>query len=241
MGSEAQTWTRLLERCLQDRIPAAQFEAFAKVLDPTPISRAELAQIVLEPRPGLKAFVDPLLPQYVEALVRIDLVGPDDLLDVLLQHSRLRQPDAHPGDDAAERSARGSTSPAPAPPPRRSSNPVPLDHAVLVAMAHLFHSGQRPKSPREVYMVLKAMAAWMSTVVAAGTTDDMIQNVTGHADHTAPESQAIVEAVGMLMYATAENPRVLSVLGGPFPKGNAAISTIGPFIHAWTRIMPSCI
>lgn len=210
MGSKIQEWTTFLNRSLHSRLSVKKFESFAKLLkDKSPVHAVPLAHVFLAPKSHVPGSVDPLLPLYVEALIRCDLIGASHVLDALLRYSRLR-PSRGPTGATSERDdghlAGGINAPE-------------LEEVLLLGIARMFSVGEQPKHPSEVLQVLRAVARWMSAVVTRSTTDEMMQHVTGEANHLSAESLSMREAIGMLAVAIVENSKVSALLTGSYPKG----------------------
>ncbi len=209
---DVQTWKKLLEQCLLQRVPASQFETFATLLrDRTMVSSEPLAQVVLRPQSSTSSVVDPLKPIYIETLVRIGLVFASDVLNVLLQRSRLNER-GHEAHRVSKTNKKDD--------PVQWLASTELVEMVLHGLARLFVAGQRPRVHREVLGLLKVLSTWMTAVVTASSTDIM-HDVTGEAYQALMDARALTEAVGLLMTAVAESPGVLKVLTKPCPKGTS--------------------
>lgn len=194
-------------------MPATKFESYAKLLhNQSPLRSVRITSVLLQPQYAAALTVDPLLPLYIEALIRCDLIIIPDVLRVLIQHTRLRPSDS--SNDHTPRTG-GKTLP-------RKYNAPQLEESILFKISRFQATGQRPKGPREALQTLKAAAEWMSMAVTGSGSSVMLSDVDGGPNHPSPEVLALREAVGMLAVSLVENPRVLDLLNGMCPKGSSS-------------------
>ncbi|KAI9801411.1 MAG: hypothetical protein M1825_003390 [Sarcosagium campestre] len=211
MGSAIKDWGRFLDRCLLARVPADDFETLARELQgvtSTPIRGSQLCEIFLRPRSRAAVSVDPLVPIYVDRLLNLSLVSITDVLRTLLKNSRFHHSS---GASTTTENENGE--------PTKVYNPPDLEEIVLLRVRLAFTTGRWPQNSQDILGTLKAISRWMSSIVAAGTKDEMMQDINGGTNHqVAPESIAIRDAVGLMALALAENAKVMSVLSGSIPK-----------------------
>lgn len=210
MGSAIQEWSKFLDRCLHSRLSNVKFEGFAKLLkDRSPVTGSQLAELFLTPKSSKTTTFDPLLPLYIDSLVRCDLVKPSNLLDGLYRFSRLQ----------VFRGPSGPTS-------SREDEHLPrayilpeLEEMLILDITRMYSTGQQPKSLPELLQVLRAVTVWMFGIVATSTRDEMMQHVTGEANPLSTETLMIRGMIGMLVIALMGNPKVSALLSGTYPKG----------------------
>ncbi|KAI9832948.1 MAG: mediator complex subunit [Phylliscum demangeonii] len=209
MSLEEQEWIHFLHRSLLSRLSAAKFEAFAQLLfEKSPLPGTQLAAVFLKPHANAhqSLAIDPLLPVYIDVLVRAGLVPVSHLLAVLLRFSALRP---------AQLSLDGSSSSSEAEADRKSCTSLDLDEWLLLALARSFSAGPLPKKSVDVFPVLRALALWLAAIVAASSADEMMPDI---ALSLPTAYTAVTEAVGMLLVAVMENPRCAALLCQPLPK-----------------------
>ncbi|KAI9801264.1 MAG: mediator complex subunit [Piccolia ochrophora] len=209
MGSEARQWAKFMQRCLLARLPSDNFGPLALELNArNPAPSFQICEIFLKPRSRAAISVDPLIPIYVERLIHLNLVGVADVLRALWKTSRFHHSSGHTAPDNE-----GKEGDIP-----KWHNSTELEEIVLLRMRSSILAGQHPRTINETWNTFKVLSRWMSSIVAASTRDEMVQDMNGAAGQLAPEALAIRDSVGMLVIALAESPRAVSALSASIPK-----------------------
>ncbi|KAI9815113.1 MAG: mediator complex subunit [Pycnora praestabilis] len=210
---EQQEWKRFLDRCLLNRISLDKFERLAEVLYARfSLSSPEIAKIFLTPRSRSLVSFDPLIPAYVERLFSLDRVDIPSVLRVLLRTSHLYSPTL--GENKGDEEDSGRTVEG------TWYNSPELIEILLYRVLRIFTTGARPRTTQEVWGTIRVVSDWMSSVVAASTKSEMMQDI--NSGNAGPQSEDIAtrEALGNLVIALSENPKITRILTQSLPKAS---------------------
>ena len=220
-------WRLFAKRCLQRRIRADKFEALAKQLrQRTSIPGSSIAATLFRPRQDSVSFLtgDPLVPVYIERLMGAGLVDAADVLSAMFNSSRHRPPKGAEQSGADGEGAQAADSSAAEQEQQNSSpggkvqNPPELEETIFYRVAKSFNTGERPKSIAEARRTSYMAIQWMTSIVASGTSDSMMDALTGGNQQMQLQSALVREALGMLMIAVMENEKMATVQDTAVPK-----------------------
>ena len=200
-------WKRFLQKCLQQRVRAAQFDALAAKLHVrSPLAGARVSELLLTPTTEVACGVDPLVPVFVERLLALGIVDAPNVLQALLKGSRdylqRNQPQADGAKDPADHQQHQNA----------LSNPPELEDILLNQLVRQFASVERPKTPDEARQIVPIVSRWMAGMVATSTNDAVMQAVTGIDPQVQAQSVMVREALGLFLIALLENAKFVGVV-----------------------------
>ena len=202
MGAEAEAWSRFIEQCVLKRKSVEDFESLANFHSRiTPITSSGLAQVVLEPRSRSSPFVHPLVPRYIERLVRLNRLEIHDVLLTLLEYSSYAS-----DTERSSRGTRASDNQLDQPDTTGSaetSKDLQLD--ILHRIARLSADGQGLQNAR-LWNTIRAISQWMASIAT--------HTVASHYD-----DGNIQVAVGTIFSVLAGCEGVSHALATSFPEG----------------------
>lgn len=203
-----QQWTHFFARCLATRLDVPTFSSYAKLLsNKTPLPPRRIADVFLKPTEINNYSPDPRVPLYLQALQELKLVDVSSVLLALIKYSTTRPSKdlwRFENGDATDLVAWKSSYGA--------------EEVIWSQIARSISSGSTPKDAQEAVWIISCLSLWMSVILAANSTDEMLQAMgNGGAQNTG--SVAVRTAVGTVLVALANNPITISALQKPCPKG----------------------
>lgn len=139
-------WSTLMTACFRQRIRADQLtEAFKEQWGKARIPGTVLVLLVLTSSARVASGVDPLIPAYVNEILKVTSVDICDVLIALLSHSQyaIKDPSAHVG-------------------PKHTSPDSLLQETVFALLLRLLVNGERPRTVQESRRAVRAIAEWMT-------------------------------------------------------------------------------
>lgn len=92
------------------------------------------------------------------------------------------------------------------------------EEVILFQVARNVSTGTTPKDEHEAVRMIKCLSGWMSVLLNANATNDMLQSM-GDAGTQSMGSIAVKTAVGTVLVALADNAIAISALQKSCPKG----------------------
>lgn len=204
-GDSAQTqkplqqWKSLITTCFRQRIRPSQLtDAFTELWGSTKVPGTNLVSLVLTSGARPSNGVDPLIPAYLDELMKITSVDICDVMIALLSHSRYGIKTS--SDQVAF----------------KSSHDLLLQESVFALLLRLLVNNERPITAQASRRALRALAEWM---LACNYHDTMLQV---HADGLqAPEPSAIsaLETIGTFAISLFTNEVTKKDLLQSWPQG----------------------
>lgn len=206
-----QKWTKVLDGCLERRIPPEKFGQVATDLhSQSPIPGRKIAEILLRPRIADSENIDPRIYTYFERLLALKIVDASEVLQVTFEHSRHSSKSANPE----------STKNA------KWHNPPVLEEVVLQRLSKGFQTEVRPVNNVEGLRTLGVVTLWMHAMATSHTNDAISQVMTGIHQQPQQQSVNVRDALGMLMVGIIENQKMLKILNHTKGKGTYAAHDI---------------
>ncbi|KAF2840549.1 Med5-domain-containing protein [Patellaria atrata CBS 101060] len=194
MAASSKYWATFMDQCLERRIRAEDFQLFTSQLYiKSPLSGAKLASILLNPRSYTTNCVDPLIPLYTERLLSTGRIDASDVLSALF----------HGSQDNLSKNVTDQP---------LSTNPPELEELFLQRFTSAVINSDRPRTLPETRNMLTILSQWMSASVSAGTSDSMIQALTGNIQQAQVQSAIVRESLARLVIALLENQVAVTVL-----------------------------
>lgn len=184
--SATRQWTSLIAVCFRRRIRADQLtDAFTEQWSKAPVAGTTLASLIITSGARLSSGVDPLVPAYLNELLKVTSVDISDVMVALLSHSRYAMK-VSPSDRFTF----------------NSPYDLLLQESVFALLLRLFVNKERPKTAQESRRALRALAEWM---IACNYHETMLQ-VQAEGLQT-PDSSAItaMETVGAFAVSLLTN------------------------------------
>ncbi|KAL4951104.1 mediator complex, subunit Med5 [Aspergillus filifer] len=214
-------WKAFLHRCLLHRIDAGEFKELSKMLFArSPIGEAPLLEALLDSRLSASASAtgkdvmvkwDPLVPIYIDVLVKMGKVSIAAVLGCLLRHSsvsgpslrkiREKEKDTNNVEDD-EKNAK--------PKKKRPVYTLMTDIRVVQDAMLSVSTGQAAKTALEVVHAFSAIVDWIQALIAwhNGQLDaEMPAGMMGN-----PDAVLLFESVGILLAALSGTGKGLTVL-----------------------------
>lgn len=215
-----QSWQTFLTHSLATRLPPETFESYVQILNskyPLSSSPSRICDIFLSPRKENSYSLDPRVTKYVQILLSLHLVNIPAVLKALLKYSSYSR---HTNDNDE------SNSNGPGEETQQSiggrqmgshwSNSYGTEETLFYRMATRIASGAAPHDANEAVELVKASIQWMEVVIAA---NESAQDLMGLDPTHTREKNAQSMALGTLVIATVENPRVQHALNkGTVPR-----------------------
>ena len=195
-SSTSKRWTIFLNRCLQERIPPEKFENLVKLLSSkAPLSGSKISTILLKSQTATKAGggVDPLVPQYVEQLVKSKQIKGYEILSALLECSRHRKATSQNVSQPDDEGASGYCSPE-------------LEEMLFNGLSRIYASWTGHQSLGDARKIVRVLSDWMSTLVSANT-EAMMHDESDPIYQITSEVLVVRESVGILLLSLAEDPK----------------------------------
>lgn len=149
-------WSILLGKSLEARFSVNRFEAFANLLAKKNIHphSFELVKTLFENQSDCSYGVDPLVPLYVECMLKHSWLDGCDLLQSLLQSFQ------HRGNDLEKLSVSSPMVPSDS----KHISPQ-LEEVLFGLVVNDFASGIKPSSNKEAKRIMKIVVDWMAAVI----------------------------------------------------------------------------
>lgn len=212
-------WSKFIAHCLDTRLEGPKFETYVRALsNKYPLPPQLVADIFLRPRERRIDCLDPLIPQYVHILLRLDLIDVPAVLAALLRYSTIR-----PVDDANQKDGGHKEE-------MRWGKSYAQEEGLIYGLSKIVSAGARPKSGQEVVGTIRAITEWIRVLTLTGAADDMMHELGANSGIQNQEAMAVRIVVGALLVAVTENVKVIATLGKLCPKGSYEINspTTGP-------------
>lgn len=208
MESSQKLWDTFMSNCLSKRLRSARFEALYEELSEShPLESGALARITLQHQDKSSTFVDPLYVQYLEHLLRTELVHGADMLEAVLQWSAAKNLARH-HDKRQHHVPSGALG-------------SELEEVVLGRIMNTLIIGKGLRNIADMRKFIYPLQEWMSMVLTADTSDSMMQAVTGTNSQADTYSLHLRESLGVLVGLLLENPKFQAVLEKGCSKGKS--------------------
>lgn len=195
-------WRKLVAKCFAERVGAERFRSFAKVLyKQSPLRGHDIARLLLDSSSGSHGGLDPILWEYVRALIGLDIIHGGNLLAAVSERE----------DEAANKHMKAQVEEDKGGLQRLS---VDFKERLLTVLCHVYATNHEPKGAAEAQETLMALCRWMIAVCESDqrTTLEEIQ-------FQDPGDVLVQEALGVLFLTLAQTDHVRHVLDKALPHG----------------------
>ena len=206
-ASSITQWKKLLRRCLCERVGVCKFNDFRRVMvNEYPIQPQHLIDIVLDSRSVTNVEWDPLIPEYVDCLLKTQMMRISDLLWSLLQHSTISQKQQQ-----SDNLKRPST--------------LMTDYKIIQNVMLSASAGLVPDTDASAVNTFTAISSWILDLLAWNNNNSS-DNETGKQPESLINSSdglAIFEAFGILFATLSSTQQGVSALSA-VKDGKCALS-----------------
>lgn len=145
-GKATKQWTSLITTSLRRRIRADQLsDALQELSASAPIPGATLVSLILTSGARVSNGVDPLIPAYLDEVLKTTGVDVCDVLVALLAHSRYAVQGLADHDEST------------------SLHDLLLQESIFTLLSRLVLSGKRPRTAQESRRAVRALAEWITS------------------------------------------------------------------------------
>ena len=220
-----QTWHTFFSRSLATRLDVSEFSDYVQLLAAKhPLPGSRISDLFLRPTENNAFCLDMRVTEYVQVLLRLELVNVSSVLRSLWRVStcRLRElplngEEKDPaGDGSGSGSAIGVGKGGSKDDGIRWQNSYSNDETLFYRLTKYIVSGAAPRDTQEAVELVRVCVQWMgSLILAQQAAHDML----GVSQTRVAEMAALNMAVGTLIVAVVENEKVLRALEkGGVPK-----------------------
>ncbi|KAJ6024356.1 hypothetical protein N7540_005153 [Penicillium herquei] len=187
-------WRSFLHQCLAHRVDVDEFKDLCKLMRArSPVSEAELLDLLLDVRGASSITWDPLLPVYVDGLCKAGQVKSSSALVGLLKHSSVRNRDGN-----------------------RKLSTLMTDIKVFQDVSFCVSTGSIPRTVNEAAELFSATVEWVFAVSLWHNTLDPSQQDGGLMN--SPDAVSLIEALGVLLVALSGAAKGLEMLSTDSPR-----------------------
>ncbi|KAH9210955.1 mediator complex, subunit Med5 [Leptodontidium sp. 2 PMI_412] len=209
MSASLNAWQTFLARCIEARLDPETFTTYVEVLEtqePLPASR--IAALFLAPREGSDFALDPLVVQYIQALLSSGKVNVPTILRGLWKVSSFREQanGGIEGQKDGENDDGGKVKAV-----KRWKNSYTAEETLFYRITKHISSGTAPRDLQEAVELITVCTQWMETVLSASR---VALEMMGLSQTNTAEMTAQYMALGTMVIAVVENARVVHALGG---------------------------
>lgn len=204
-------WTKFLTRALVDRLETDTFEAYVPLLNSKhPLPPVLIAGLLLRPTPGNHDFLDPRVFQYLQVLLKLNLVDTTSVLKALYTYSTSQSRIRRESDAAAADSSKAKL---------LWGNSYSTEEVIFYRLTKAVAQGTGIRAAKDSIQVVRVMAKWMAlfTTVSASFAADAMGEI--YPSQLKVEMESARAAFVMLLLGVCENQTVLATLSRPAAKG----------------------
>ncbi|KAK3373899.1 mediator complex, subunit Med5 [Lasiosphaeria ovina] len=214
-------WIKFLSNAHARRLDVEDFASFAPILSSKhPLPRTLVAELLLRPTKDNQDLLDPRVPQYLEALLKLKLVDAPSVLRALYKFSTAHSK-AHPapaeGNGAGNGNPRGHASEQQQ--QQRSQKVLrwrssySSEEVIFWRLAKHISVAKAIKTGRDAVELLTVLAKWMTLFADAAAAYSRDAYRTMHSLRAKDELENSRAAFNLLILGVFETETVLSVLG----------------------------
>ncbi|KAJ5718183.1 hypothetical protein N7488_003829 [Penicillium malachiteum] len=187
-------WRSFLHQCLAHRVDVDEFKDLSKLMRArSPVSEAELIDLLLEIRGASSITWDPLLPVYVDGLCKAGQVKSSSALVGLLKHSSVRNRDGN-----------------------KKLSTLMTDIKVIQDISFCVSTGSIPRTVNEAAELYSATVEWVFAISLWHNSLDPSQQDGGLMG--SPDAVSLIEALGVLLVALSGAAKGLEMLSTDSPR-----------------------
>lgn len=231
LSAAMEQWTEFVNRALVARLETDKFESYVKLLDSKhPLPPIFIADLFLRPTPGNRDFLDPRIFQYLQVLLKLNLVNTTTVLLALYVHST-SQARVNQDSNAAADSGKAKL---------LWGNSYSTEEVIFYRLTKAVAQGTGVRQAKDAIQVVRVMAKWMSlyTAVSASFAADAMGDL--YPSQIKVEMESARAAFVMLLLGVCENPTVLNTLSRPTAKCKAMRQRRIPLYSKWFALLTLC-
>jgi mediator of RNA polymerase II transcription subunit 5 len=230
-GTDAlRLWRQFLSQAFVKRLEPAKFAALVPLQQSrSPLSPTLIADLLLRPDTKNSYAPDPLVPGYLDVLLKQHLVTPAAVLFALAKYSSSRPQE---GQNEAENTDGGDGKKTPGKRSMRWANSYTIEQVIFLRLAKAVKQENAVTNMKDAVDIVKVLIRWMSLFsdMSAAFAADVMGAI--HRNNIKLELECSRSAFVLLLSSVCENPTVLSALSGTSAKGTYYIArgTAGVFV-----------
>ncbi|KAK1754698.1 mediator of RNA polymerase II transcription subunit 5 [Echria macrotheca] len=211
-------WQDLLTQARLRRLDEKEFEPAARRLqNKHPFHPDVIADLLLQP-PKPKGFMlDSRVPQFLDVLLRLQVVNTPSVLLALHKYSTLHShaPPSDHGDTGTATKSKKAGARKPLPPQQRWAGSYSMDELVFFRLSKNISQGTGIRTLRQAFHVAAVVCRWMELFTDVMTALSRTDFATMQSLQTKAEVEATHQAFAHLVMSMCENPLTLAMLEKP--------------------------
>lgn len=215
--SSLDQWRTFLQQCFIRRLNAGTFRNLAQALSRrAPLTENSLLEVILGVRDSLKVQWDPLLPLYVDDLIKAGFLKVSSVLGGLLKHSSIRLD----GPILAKDGGAGDPNKVTAAPGRktRRASTIMIDTRIIQDIKNSISGGNSPKSTKDAANLFALVAEWI-LALTTWHNSQIGEDQPSNGLMGSPNAISLFESLGNLFEAVSRTERGLEALSSESPDG----------------------
>lgn len=230
-GTDAlRLWRQFLSQAFVKRLDPANFAALVSLQQSrSPLSPTLIADLLLRPDAKNNYAPDPLVPGYVDVLLKQHLVSPAAVLFALAKYSSIR-PQA--GQNEEENTNRGDGHKKSEKRSIRWANSYTIEQVIFLRLAKAVKQENAVRHMKDAVDMVKVLIRWMSLFSDMSAAFDADVMGALHRNNIKLELECSRSAFVLLLSSVCENTTVLTALSGTSAKGTDAVArgAASPFV-----------
>lgn len=217
-GTDAlRLWRKFLSQCFVKRLHPAKFAALVPLQKSrAPLSPTLIADLLLRPDAKNSYAPDPLVPGYIDALLKQRLVTAAAVLFALAKYSSCRTEAGRSGDGNVDG---GEAKKMPEKRSTRWANSYTIEQVIFLRLAKAVKQENVVRNMKDAVDVVRLLVTWMGLFsdVSAAFAADVMEAI--HLNNIKLELECSRAAFILLLSSACDCPAVLTALSGPSAKG----------------------
>jgi mediator of RNA polymerase II transcription subunit 5 len=215
--SSLEQWRTFLQQCFIRRLNAGTFRSLAQALSRrAPVTENSLLDVILEVRDSLKVQWDPLLPLYVDDLIKAGSLKVSSVLGGLLKHSSIRLDGPIPTKDGGASDPNKVTA-TPGRKTRRACT-IMIDTRIIQDIRNSISGGSILISTEDAANIFAIVAEWILALATWHNSqvggDQPSNGLIGSLD-----AISLFESLGILFTTVSDTDRGPEALSSESPDG----------------------
>ncbi len=212
-------WAKFVSQALTTRLSAEDFASYAPLLSAKHrLPPVAVADLLLRPKPSCPHSLDPRVPQYLYALLKLGLVDIQSVLKALYKYSTSQAQSQQPAAGGADANG-GDHQAAQKKKPLRWTNSYASEETIFFRLAKNLNSGAAIKTSIDALQLVGIISRWCTLFTDAATAFSSDAFGTIHSLQAKTEMEHTRSAFLTLLVSVCENHQVLETLSKPFAKG----------------------
>lgn len=219
-------WRHFLSQCFVKRLDPAKFAALVPLQQSrAPLSPTLTADLLLRPDAKNNYGPDPLVPAYLDVLLKQRLVTAAAVLFALAKYSSSR-PETGQNEDRNVDGGEAKKTPGNRSP--RWVNSYTIEQVIFLRLAKAVKQENIVRNMKDAVDVVRILITWMGLFsdMSAAFAADVMEAI--HRNNTKLEMECSRAAFVLLLSSICDCPAVLTALSGPSAKGMRSSSYFWP-------------